>query len=252
VDLKEAITRKYGPLQAWQWGAAAGVIALFFLWNQKKKSAVSADDIDNPSSAGGPRSGAEGEFQSQQSQTEIDPKTGKQIQSSYSATGPLTGGWGGGVGLPMGYPMPYSGGDVYVNLPGDTQNLAGARPATYPPATGPGVSPGHVGGYWWAPQSPEDVAWLGMKAYGLTPPATVEGQQAARAAMNYARILDANPQVNWAAVKDVNSLIGIPIYVPQGSAGRPDTITKMPAGATLNAPSGYSPPTQQTSVSGTA
>lgn len=245
MDIQAAISKKYGPLAAWQWGLAAGAAAYLAL-RYKKGSAPKADTgslVRDP---------VTGEFKSQQSQTTVDPKTGEERTSSYEASGPLGGGWGGGVGLPMAYPMPYSQGDVYVNLPGDHQQLAGGRPARYPPKVGPGVSAGHAGGYWWSPLNREDVAWLGATAYGMKPPASADAQQAVRIAMNYTRLVDANPQFDWAAIRDVNDLIGKPIYVPGGDSGDPKRTGYLPPGATVNAPSGYVPPTQQTSVSGTA
>lgn len=251
MDLAGAFTQKYGPLTAWQWGLGVGGLAFLFMKFGKKDVKVPADTGQQGASTG--RDDASGEFQSQQSQTTIDPETGEQRTSSYNATGPLVGGWGGGVGLPMGYQMPYSQGDVYVNLPGDQQNLNSGRPAHYPPVKGPGVSPGKMGGFWWTPMNRADVYNMAGKPYGedvakLTP----DAQAAARIAMNYARIMDANPQFDFAGITDINSVIGQPFYIPQGDTGDPNKTGYMPPGATINAPSGYTPVGQQTSLSGTA
>lgn len=251
MDLQAAFTQKYGPLPAWGWGLSVGGLAFLFMKFGKKNTKVPAD----ASQQGGTvqRDDKSGEFQSSQTQTTTDPDTGDMQTSSYSATGSLTGGWGGGVGLPMAYPMPSSAGDVYVNLPGDQQNLAPGRPVRYPPAKGPGVSPGHMGGFWWTPLNRADVYNMSGRPYGedlakLTP----DAQAAARIAMNYTRIVDANPQFDWAGIQDINSLIGKAIYIPQGDTGDPNRTGYMPPNASLNAPSGYTPVGQQTSVSGTA
>lgn len=249
MDLKAAMTQKYGPLTAWQWGIAAGIVGYLFLRNQKKSPAA-AGDLD-ATGAEQPGAGATpGEFQSQQSQTKIDPETGEQLTSSYSASGPL-GGWGGGVGLPMAYPMPYQGGDVYVNLPGDSQNLNPSSPGNYPPKTGPGTKAGVWGGYWWTPKSMKDATWLGQTAYALQGPTTTEGQRAALAAINYLSIREANPQIDWSKITDPAMLVGTPLYVPPKKASATNIKTYMPSGASLNAPAGYAPPTQTTGVSGT-
>lgn len=248
MDLKAAMTQKYGPLTAWQWGIAAGIVGYLFLRNQKKNSPAAATSVEEP----GPGAVSSGEFQSQQSETSIDPETGEQRTSSYSATGPLTGGWGGGVGLPMAYPMPYSGGDVYVNLPGDSQNLNPAQPGNYPPKTGPGVKSGQWGGYWWTPKTVADATWLGQTAYGLSGPTTTEGQRAALAAINYVSIQAGNPQIDWTRITDPSLLVGTPLYVPPKKASASNIKTYMPKNASLNAPAGYAPPTQTTSVNGTA
>lgn len=251
MDIAAAFTQKYGPLTAWQWGLGVGGLAFLFMKFGRKDTAVPSDSTEQGASL--QRDPATGEFQSSQTQSKTDPDTGEMLTSSYSATGPLTGGWGGGVGLPMAYQMPYSGGDVYVNLPGDQQNMQPGRPAHYPPVKGPGVAPGKMGGFWWTPLNRADVYNMAGRPYGedmakLTP----DAQAAARIAMNYTRIVDANPQFNWAGIQDINSLIGQPIYIPQGDTGDPNKTGFMPPNASLNAPSGYTPVGQQTSVSGTA
>lgn len=249
LNLKAAVSQKYGPLTAWQWGLLVAIAGYLILRRGKSQTPPATD----PAATGGGAQGTPGEFQSQQSTSKTDPKTGDMVTSSYSATGPLTGGWGGGVGMPMGYPMGYSQGDVYVNLPGDSQNLNGARPTTYPPATGVGVSAGHVGGFWWTPLNRKDVYNISATPYGeditrLTP----DAQAAARIAMNYTRIVDANPQIDWASIRDINDVIGKAIYIPRGSTGDDTTVGYIPPNASLTAPQGYKPPTQQTSVNGTS
>lgn len=244
ADLGTLMTQRYGPLAAWQWGLVTAGVGYLVL--RKSKSGKPTDAQGQSGQQSTP-----GEFQSSQSQTSMDDK-GNTTTSQYSATGPLSG-FGGGVGLPMGYPMPYSGGDVYVNLPGDQQNLNSGRPAHYPPKSGPGVSAGHAGGFWWTPLTRADTLNISAKPYGDDfYKLSKDAQDAARIAMNYSRIVDANPQIDWAGIRDINDVIGRPIYIPQGSTGDDKTVGYMPAGASLNAPQGYSPPTQQTSVNGTS
>lgn len=252
MDIKAAFMKKYGPLTAWQWGAASLVIGYFFLRQARKNAAPTGDEA--PSGAAGTQ-GPAGEFQSQQSQTKIDPKTGEEITSSYSATGPLTGGWGGGVGIPAAYPMPYSGGDVYVNLPGETQTMNPGRPARYPPASGPGPVTGSVvGGYWWTPRTTDDVGQLVSRS-GLNPDPNFQKKLTGTdkvlldTAVTYMRIMEANPQIDW--TQDFTALVGKPIYVPQ-AWGYWQKQGQLPAGASLTAPAGYTPPGQQTGVSGAA
>lgn len=253
MDIKGAFTKKYGPLTAWQWGGATLVLVYFFLRNQKKNATPPAG-----STSGGPGGqGTPGEFQSQQSQTKIDPETGEQITSSYNATGPLAGGWGGGVGLPMAYPMPYQGGDVYVNLPGDTQTLNPGvnRPGRYPPATGPGPVTGSlVGGYWWTPRTSADIGQLVSKS-GLNADPNWQSKLSGTdkvlldTAVSYMRIMEANPQVDWS--QDFTKLVGTPIYIPQ-AWGNWQKTGQLPTGGSITGPTGYTPPTQTTGVSGTS
>jgi hypothetical protein len=248
MSVMDAVNQKYGPLTAWQWGLAAAGIGYFFL-RRSKKAAPSGDQ--SAATSGTSSTGTPGEFSSSQQSTKTDPNTGETISSSYNANGPL-GSFGAGVGIPQAYPMPYSGGDVYVNLPGDTQNMNSGRPATFPPVKGTGVSAGHVGGFWWTPLNRKDVYNISATPYGddITKLSPAE-QAAARIGMNYARILDANPQIDWASIRDINDVIGKPIYIPRGSTGDDTTVGYMPPNASLNAPQGYTPPTQQTAVSGT-
>lgn len=259
MDVQEAMTRKYGPLAAWQWGLAAAGIGYFIL-RKGKKIAVAAD------AEGGSlqRDPVTGEFTSSQSTSTVDPVTGKTQQSSYEASGPLNG-FGGGVGLPMAYQMPYSQGDVYVNLPGDSQNLNPgtpinipvSRPAHYPPKTASGPVTGQtVGGYWWVPQTRDDVRFMVSRA-GLNPDPDMlknlspEGWAVFNAAASYARIVESNPQIDWTVSRSPEQWIGTPIYVPLAPGGW-QTTGKLPAHASLQAPTGYTPPTQQTALSGTA
>lgn len=241
-NILSVFTQKVGPLPGWGWAGIVGVSALALMTFAGKKKA--AKGTSGATGATGPG----GEFSSTQSQESIDPVTGERRSSQYQATGPTTGGWGGGVGLPMAYPMPYSGGDVFVNLPGDTPNLKPAQPITglhYPPKIAPGPGKGQVGGYWWTPLNDEDAGNFGMRS-GLALNPNSNGPA-------ITRIMIANPQIDWTK-GDTRALIGVPLYIPQatiGAAGTPhnEPPWPMPPNASLYAPEGYNPPVQQTTVS---
>lgn len=248
-------TQKVGPLPGWGWAGIVGVGALALMSMKGKKT---------PTTAGGGAGGPGGQYASNQSQETVDPVTGKRTTSSYQASGP-TNGWGGSTGLPMAYPMPYSGGDVFVNLPGDTQNLNPGVPGVagpagpagtagrglhFPPKTGPGFTAGSTtGGYWFTPQNRDDVWWTVVRSGAYPQDAldnmSPDAKSAAQMSMYWARIVASNPQIDWGSKYKLTDWIGTPIYIPQGEGywGR------MPPGASLNAPEGYTPPPQQTTVS---
>lgn len=234
-------TQKVGPLPGWGWAGIVGVGALALMSLKGKKAGATP-------ASGSAANVTGGQYASNQSQETTDPVTGKRTTSSYQASGPTNGGWGGGVGLPMGYPMPYSGGDVFVNLPGDQQNLNAGRPVRYPPKVAPGTSPGHVGGYWWTPLTTADEHYLGAAAYGVDASHGMSPDLAYSMATNYTRIVDANPQIDWANISSVGDLLGHAIYVPRGATGDNSTGV-MPANSSVNAPRDYTPPVQQTTVS---
>jgi hypothetical protein len=234
-------THKVGPLPGWGWAGIVGVAALALMTLKGKKKTGSGDGAAANVSASG-------EFQSAQSQETVDPVTGNRSTSSYQASGPTSGGWGGGVGLPMGYPMPYSGGDVFVNLPGDTATMNPAQPATtvhYPPKVAPGPQAGQYGGYWWTPLNDDDAANFALRS--------VPGLNPGNVPHNETRIMVSNPQVDWTK-GDYRELIGKALYIPAGTISgwnepHNQSPWPLPKGASLNAPAGYSPPVQQTTVS---
>jgi hypothetical protein len=241
-------TEKLGPLAGWQWAGLVGVGALALMTIGKKKAIPGAAQPDS--------TGDKGQFSSTQSQETVDPVTGERRSSSYQATG-SNAGWGGQVGLPMAYPMPYSGGDVYVNLPGDTQNLNPGHPV-YPPKQGLGQVQGQVGGYWWTPMGWDDVVGLPARA-GLSGGGDLDAfkhmdpqlRNAIHLSYHWSQIMAANPQIDWSA--NPRSLIGKAMYIPPGSIDTGtipwwSTRAGLPPGAQWNAPADYNPPQQQTSV----
>jgi len=244
-SILSAFTQKLGPLPGWQWAGIVGIGALAIMAMKAKKKGTT--DAASPSGQGG----GIGEFSSSQSQESVDPVTGQRTSSQYQASGPLNG-WGGGVGVPMGYPMPFtSGGDVYVNLPGNTPEAQPQQPPAivagvhYPPKDAPGPQKGQYGGYWWTPLSEQDAAMFETKS--------VPGLGAQNAVPNRMRIIAANPQIDWTK-GDFRSLIGQAMYIPPGTIGGLDskhqeTPWPLPPSASLHAPAGYNPPTFQSTVS---
>lgn len=129
-DIGTFLTQKKGPLPVWVYALGAFGLTWWYLSRQKAKAA-----------AGGSGSqGSTGQFTSSQSTQYTDPKTGQQINTSYSAQG---AGYGGALTTAYAQPMPYSGGDVYVNYPGQpTQPIPvdhdrPPRPPTPPPSRDP-------------------------------------------------------------------------------------------------------------------
>lgn len=109
ADLREVMTRQFGPMPVWAWTAlTASFLGGVYIF--RKRSGPSTPTTSG--SAGG--AGGGGEFQSGISTTTTDPQ-GNQVTSNYQASGPLTG-YPGFITNQAG-PMPYSGGDVYVNYP---------------------------------------------------------------------------------------------------------------------------------------
>lgn len=240
MDIKGLITNKIGPLAGWQWFGIVAVGAFALMAYKSKKGG------GGTAPAGMVRDPATGEFKSATSKETVDPVTGARTTSSYEASGTGSAFGGGAVGIPVGYPGYPTGGDVYVNLPGDTQNLNPAQPALhYPPKTAPGPGPGQYGGYWWTPLTEADAADFAMKS--------VPGLNASNSQWQRTRIALANPQIDWGG-GDTRSLIGVPMYIPPGTIGGAGTAHNeppfpLPPGASLNAPAGYNPPVQQTTVS---
>ncbi|MGH7870309.1 MAG: hypothetical protein ACREP9_22365 [Candidatus Dormibacteraceae bacterium] len=109
-DIGAILTQKKGPFPVWVYGLGVFGLTWWYISHQKAKQA----------SGGSSGGGTPGQFTSSQSTKYTDPKTGQQIDTAYSAQG---GGYGGAYGSPAQFvtaagPMPFSGGDVYVNYPG--------------------------------------------------------------------------------------------------------------------------------------
>lgn len=133
ADIRQFLMQKRGPLPVWAYALGAFGITFWYLSRSRAKAA----------SGQGGQSGT-GQFSSSQSSDYTDPKTGAKIQTQYSASGQ---GYGGAYGSPAQFvtaagPMPYSGGDVYVNLPGQTTAPpTQPRPPHHPPPPMPPPTP---------------------------------------------------------------------------------------------------------------
>lgn len=140
VNIGAFLTQKKGPLPVWAYALLAFGATWWYLSRQKSKS-----------SAAGAGSPSAGQFTSSQSTKYTDPKTGQQIDTSYTAQG---AGYGGALGTWNAQPMPYSGGDVYVNIPGQPTQPAPTPVPKPPPAPRPPRDPdwGH-----WATVRPGDT-----------------------------------------------------------------------------------------------
>lgn len=107
------LKHKVGPFPAYVWVVLAGAVgyAIFKMSGGKKS---------------GSPSGSRGQgtaFQSGQSTTTTDPTTGRQTTTTYNAQGD---GYMPGMLTYGASPMPYSGGDVYVNVPASNNTSDGA------------------------------------------------------------------------------------------------------------------------------
>lgn len=247
--LQSFATQRIGPLVAWQWFMIVTVLAVLLLYFRNRKAAEPATVSKTDNMVRDP---VTGEFKSAQSNETVDPVTGERRTSSYEASGNLGGlVYPGNIGFAA-YPAPYSGGDVYVNLPGDQRNLNPGTPVTrYPPKEAP-RSP-DVGGYWWTPRTAEDAAALASRA-GLWPDYDAELKlnpsefKLLNLMNNRMMIMAANPQVNWGS-GNFTTLIGVPLYIPQAAGDWQKDDKNLPVGASFTAPAGYNPPVQQTTVS---
>lgn len=139
-DIRAFLTAKRGPFPVWVYAVGAFGVTYWYLSRSKIKGAQTAGSS--------PASNAQ--FSSSQSTKYIDPRTGAEINAEYQATG---SGYGGVYGTPAQFvtaagPMPYSSGDIYINVPGQT--TAPAQPPPPPPPRDPDW--GH-----WATVKPGDT-----------------------------------------------------------------------------------------------
>jgi len=92
----------------WQWTALVAAFIAGVIIFRRRMGSTSASQPTTTAP------GASGEFQSGTATTTTD-KDGNTVTTQYSASGPLTG-YPGYLTTQAG-PMPYSGGDIYVNVP---------------------------------------------------------------------------------------------------------------------------------------
>jgi hypothetical protein len=229
------LKKKTGPLPNGAWVFIAAAIA-FYMY-KRNSAARGTSSSGDPGSNGG----VQGEFTSSQSVT--DPTTG--ATSQYTASGPTSGFLqGGALTTAHASPMGYSGGDVYVNYPGQTTAPA---PSPYPPQRAPAAGIGQAGSYWYT--LPKDVGAgdLANEVYTLGVGPNPSAGTLSILAADLVAIMRANPQVDWTRVTTGGGKLpaGTPLFVPVagGVAGK---APKLPTNASLDAPVGYTPPSQQT------
>jgi hypothetical protein len=224
---------KTGPLPNGAWVFIAAAV-LFYMY---KRNSAARGTGSSSNTASGP----EGQFSSSQSVT--DPTTG--AQSTYTATGPTSGFLqGGALTTAQASPMGYSGGDVYVNYPGQTTT---PQQSPYPPQHAPMAGVGQAGSYWYTLPKDLGAGDLANEVYTLgVGPNPSQGTLSILAA-DLVGIMKANPQIDWTRVTTGQGKLpaGTALFVPI-AGGVSGKAPKLPAHASLDAPLGYAPPSQQT------
>lgn len=260
-DIGAFLKKKTGPLPNAVYVFAAAAILFYIIKRNKQKKAAAA--TTNPST------GDQGQFSS--TTTTTDPKTG--TSTSYSATGPSTGFLNTGPALVTGAGnMPYSGGDVYVNYPGQTtQPGRPGRPGppgppgpgggpTYPPKHAQQGPVGSTGGWWITLPKDTDASQLADLSYNLgntsattdNPPDLNKNPGAIQImAADLVGIMRANPQINWSNVNSAGQGLipaGTALYVPL-AGGKPGLAPSLPFSYTsYDAPANYTPPNQTSTM----
>lgn len=259
-DIGAFLTKKTGPLpNAVYIFIAAALLFYIYKRNQQKKAASATT---NPSTAD------QGQFSS--TTTSTDPTTG--TSTTYSANGPSTGFLNTGPALVQGAGnMPYSGGDIYVNYPGQsTAPQQGPPGPAGPPGQGnqPAYPPKHsqpgpvgsTGGWWITLPKDLDASQLADLSYNLgnTSATTDNPQDLSKnpgaiqiMAADLVGIMRANPQINWTNVNSAGKGLipaGTALYVPL-AGGQPGLAPTLPFSYTsYDAPASYSPPNQTSSM----
>lgn len=238
--VSEFLRKKTGPLPNGAWVFIAAAV-LFYVY---KKNAGAKGTGKQASGS----DGAQGSFTS--SQTSTDPTTGN--QTSYTATGPTSGFLtGGGPTYAQASPMGYSGGDIFVNYPGQTTAPPATTGPPYPPVNATPAAAGQTGSWWYTLSTDVGAGDIANQVYQLG----VDTSKAQPASTNsilaadLVNIMQANPQLDWTRITTGGGKLpaGTAIYVPLagGIAGK---VATLPKGASLTAPAGYKPPNQTTSM----
>ncbi len=232
------LKKKTGPLPNGAWIFIAAAVGFYMYKRQQQSSKALATGDGN--GAGGDA----GTFSS--TTTSTDPTTG--ATNTYTASGPSAGYLNtGALTTQAAGPMPYSGGDVYVNYPGQTTAPTG--PA-YPPVHAPSAPVGATGSWWYTLPSPTNPGNLADTVYQLGVGPNPNSQTQQILAADLVNIMAANPQINWSQLtaNPGNAIpAGTAIFVPQagGIAGQ---MSQLPAHASLDAPPSYQPPNQSTTM----
>lgn len=218
----------------WLGGGAALAAGAYMLLGKKTVT---------PGGTGGSGSGNNGQFEASTSSSTTDAQ-GNQYQNQYSVSGTNSSAMSPGFLTTQAGAMPYSGGDVYVNYPANPAPTGTNSPQIhFPPASG-AHQQGFVGGYWYTPQTMDDVYHLVSRSYGLSTPEEklTSAFQAMNYAIDYSRIEAANPQADWTSQVPRP---GVPLFIPPAQGTWQDT-GPIPQNASFTGPPGYQPPMQQT------
>lgn len=241
VDIKEVMMRKAGPLPVYAWVVGVGAFVGGFVLLKKK-----ATGSTGTTGATGTATD-QGTFNSSTAATTTDA-AGNTTTTNYSASGPNS--FAPGQLTNTAGAMPYSGGDTYVNLqttPGNTSSTPTQTPTpigpAYPPANPVAAGPGRGGGFWYTPKTDMNSIQAVLAAYNI-PQASAGDVLGIEARATDAMELElANPQIDWSQ------------HIPAGQAffapyiiGAPGVVNPLPQGASMTAPSGYTPPAQATST----
>lgn len=231
LDVSGFLWRKTGPLPNAVWIFAVAAIG-FYLYKRRSVSTT-----------GGASTATADPGQFSTSSTTTDPNTGS--QTTFTANGPNSSVLSPGFLSTQAQPMGYSGGDVYVNYPGQTT----APTTKYPPTTSTAPPVGSVGGWWVTLPADTNPGDLPDVAWGMNDPNPNKERQSVLAA-DLVQLMGSNPQINWANVNTAQGgklPAGTPLWVPV-AGGLPGVQAKLPPYASLTAPSTYFPPPQTSTM----
>lgn len=178
MDLTGFLKRKLGPLPMGAWIFIAVVVAFALVKLHGKKA--TAGGTTDPSAAG--------QFSTSQTTTDSKGNT-----TTYTANGPNSSIQSPAQLTTAAGAMPYSGGDVYVNIPGS--------------APAPASDPAYVQrgrGFWYIVPSDSKIGDLAGAIQ-----AELQG------------IASANPQIDWSGKSGGTVKAGTPIWIPQAPQGKP-------------------------------
>lgn|SRR6476646_5084236 len=178
MDLTGFLKRKLGPLPmgAWIFIAVVVAFALVKLHGGKKASTATGT------------TGDPGQFSTSQTTTDSKGNT-----TTYTANGPNSSIQSPAQLTTAAGAMPYSGGDVYVNIPGS--------------APAPAQDPAYVQrgrGFWY-----------------IVPSDSKLGDLAGAIQAELQGIAAANPQIDWSGKSGGTVKAGTPIWIPQAPQGKP-------------------------------
>lgn len=187
-SIQGMLSRKVGPLPVYAWVVAAAAVG-FVLYRMGfgQKAGTSSGGSSGP--------GPGDQFSSSTTQSGTTP-SGGQYSSSYSAQG---NGYLPGQLTYAASPMPVSGGDIYVNVPTQSNTTSTTvNPPTPATPTKPFVtSKGDA--------SDNNALNIATQVYGLTSNQNVD------AVIGASEIVSMNPQIDWAQPLPVGTTVNVPL-----------------------------------------